>query len=473
MSMVLKKASLATVLALTVGAASVGAVSAATATAASTTQLASSAYFVNGTAVQLGTIAEKGKTLVSLRDLSSKLGVKVHVESGAILAKLNGHTVELKSGSGVLKVDGAEQKLDVAVKNVKGITYVELQAYVEALGASLYKDETGTIWIDAKLLANVDRIQWVDAQRYIASQETESGRADYLVEATTGKYRLLDIAADASDLVLSPNGDKAAYTNANGQVSVLDLTKISRPVVVSNDTNIKPELVWSADGKSIFFLQGDKGSVIAKLDPEINKITKILDDKVDYKANLEVSADGKTFTYTVTKPGSVVADGSKPVEADDVAIDMKGMEPQIYQFTVDPTVKENKAVQLTASADDKVFVHAAADASSVVYVSVSGDAAAKSTLVQVGKDKKTAPLYNEQDVYQAEYSGGKWYLLTEGDGTNPFVYEVDPAAGSAKQLHTLSEDVSEIFVKEGAPLAVIRDGRVFLDQNGHWKPVSR
>lgn len=76
-------------------------------------------------------------------------------------------------------------------------------------------------------------------------------------------------------------------------------------------------------------------------------------------------------------------------------------------------------------------------------------------------------------MYQAEFSGGKWYLLTEGDGTNPFVYEVDPATGSAKQLHTLTEDVSEIFVKEGAPLAVIRDGRVFLDQNGSWKPVSR
>ena len=473
MSMVLKKASLATVLALAVGAASAGAAFAANAKTENAVQLANSVYIVNGTAVNFGTMAEKGKILVSLREISSKLGANLQVSGGGVQAKLNGHTVELKSGSAVLKVDGAERKLDVPVKSVKGVNFIELEAYVDALGASFYKDETGTTWIDAKLLANVDRIQWVDAGRFIATQENETGRADYLVEAATGKYRLLDVAADASDLVLAPGGQKAAYTNANGQVSVLDLSTVSRAVVVSNDTNIKPELVWSADGASLYFLQGDKGSVIAKLDPEINKITKILDDKVDYKANLEVSADGKTFTYTVTKPGAVVADANKPVEADDVTIDTKGTEPQIFQFTIDPAAKENKAVQLTASADDKVFVHAASDGSSVAYVSVSGDAAAKSTLVKVGKDKKVAPLYNERDIYQAEFTGGKWYLLTEGDGDNSFVYEIDPATSAAKQLYTLSGAASGIVAKEGAPLAIVQDGRVFLEVNGRWKPASR
>ncbi|PRX75046.1 TolB protein [Cohnella sp. SGD-V74] len=472
MSMVLKKASLVTVLALAVGTASAGAAFAATATATSAVQITNSAYIVNGTTVNLGTITEKGTTLVSLRDLSAKLGAKLQAAGGVVQAKLNGHTVELKAGSAVLKVDGAEHKLNVPVKNAKGVTYVELGAYVEALGASLYEDGKGSVWIDAKLLSNVDRIQWVDAERFIATQENETGRADYLVEAATGKYRLLDVAADASELILAPNGTKVAYTNAEGQVSVLDLTKIGRAVVVSTDTNIKPELVWSADSASIYFLQGDKGSVIAKLDPEINKITKILDDKVDYKANLEVSADGKTFTYTVTKPGAVVADANKPVEEDDVSIDMKGTEPQIYQFTVDPSVKENKAVQLTTSTDDKVFIHAA-DGSSVAYVSVSADTSAKSTLVKVGKDKNVASLYNERDVYQAEYAGGKWYLLTEGNGDDQFVYEVDPATGAAKQLYTLSSAVSGIVVKEGAPLAVIQDGRVLVDVNGSWKPASK
>ncbi|WP_372636990.1 stalk domain-containing protein [Cohnella sp.] len=471
--MVLKKASLVTVLALAVGTASAGAAFAATATTTSAVQITNSAYIVNGTMVSLGTIMEKGTTLVSLRDLSAKLGAKLQSAGGVVQAKLNGHTVELKAGSAVLKVDGAEHKLNVPVKNAKGVTYVELEAYVEALGASLYEDEKGSVWIDAKLLSNVDRIQWVDAERFIATQENETGRADYLVEAATGKYRLLDVAADASELAVSSDGKKAAYTTADGHVSVLDLTRASRAVVVSSDSSIKPELVWSADGASLYFLQGDKGSVIAKLDPEINKITKILEDKVDYKANLQVSEDGKTFTYTVTKPGAVVADASKPVEADDVAIDMKGTEPQIYQYTVDPSVKENKAVQLTASADDKVFIRAASDGSAAAYVSVSGDAAAKSTLVKVGKDKNVATLFNERDVYQAEYADGKWYVLTEGDGEKLFVYEIDQATKAAKRIYELSDSVSEIIVKPGAPMAVMQDGRVFLELNGRWKPVSR
>ncbi|QMV40725.1 stalk domain-containing protein [Cohnella cholangitidis] len=470
--MLLKKASVVSVLALAIGVSAAGAASAATATKASAVQVTSSAYIVNGATASISTFYEKGRTLVSLRDLSLNLGVRLQVTKDGIQATLNGHAVQLKVNSNLIRVDGTEQQLNVPVKSVKGTTYVELKAYVEALGASFAKDASGTIWIDANLLSDVDHIQWVDAARFIASQENESGRSDYLVDAQTGKYSKLILSSDASELVVAPNGKKAAYTNANGEIYVIDFDKIV-PTKVSSDTNIKPELVWSADSASIFFLQGDKGSVIAKLEPEINKITKIVDDKVDYKANLGVSADGKTFTYTVTKPGAVVADSSKPVESDDVAIDMKGTEPQIFLFKVDPSVKENKAVQLTTSADDKVFIRANADASNVTFVSVSSDDAAKSTLVSVSNDKTLKTLFNEKDVYDAVLSGGKWYLLTEGSGANNFVYEVDPATGTSKQLYTLDETVSEIVAQEGAPFAVINDGRVFLNINGLWKPTTR
>ena len=57
-------------------------------------------------------------------------------------------------------------------------------------------------------------------------------------------------------------------------------------------------------------------------------LTKVLEDKVDYKANLSVSTDGTKFYYTVTKPGAVTAPDGKPVDADDVAIDTTGTEPQ-------------------------------------------------------------------------------------------------------------------------------------------------
>jgi len=470
--MVLKKAFLASILTLAIGASAAGAVSAASATKASETQAASAVYVVNGSTANISTIEENGIALAALREIAPKLGAKLQIADGGVRAKLNNRVVVMKIGSDAIQVDGAEQKLQVPVRSIKGVTYVELKTFVEALGGQFEKNEQGTTWIDSNLLADVDHIQWVDDSRFIASQETDSGRKDYLVDALTGHSERLRIPEGASELVAAPDGTKAAFTNANGEVFVLDFKAI-RPYQASKDTSIKPELVWSADSSSIYFLQGDKGSVIAKLEPETGKIAKILEDKVDYKANLNVSSDGLTFTYTVTKPGVVVADASKPVDADDVAIDMKGTEPQIYQFTVDPGAKENKAVQLTSSSDDKVFVRAAADGSSVSYVSVGTDEAARSTLVTVGKDKKTVTLYNDKDVYDAVQSAGKWYVLTEGADGGLFVYEVDPVTSAAKQLYELNDTVTEIFAKDGAPFAIMDDGRVFVDSNGQWKPVTR
>jgi len=469
-SMVHKRAIGVSLLALAIGTGSSGAAFAAG--TGSAAQSANVSYVVNGVSVNLSTISENGQTLAALRDISPKLGAKLSVSGGAIQAKLNNHVVTLKNGSDVLLADGTERKLPVPVKSIKGVTYVDLKTYVEALGAQFAKDASGPIWIDAALPENVDHIQWVDATRFIASSETETGRKDELVDSLTGKSQRLLVPEDASELVVAPNGAKAAYTNANGEVFVLDFKAVG-PVRASGDTSIKTELVWSADSAAIYFLQGDKGSVIAKLEPEINKISKVLEDKVDYKANLQVSADGKTFTYTVTKPGAVVADANKPVEADDVTIDMKGTEPQIYQFTVDPTAKESKAVQLTTSADDKVFIRASEDGSSVSYVSVSPEDGAKSVLAKVGKDKKTSTLFDDKDVYEAVAAGGKWFLLTEGDGDGLAVYEIDNATGAAKPVYALKDTVSEIYAKEGSPFAVLNDGRVFLDFEGHWRPISR
>jgi hypothetical protein len=469
--MLLKKASMVSVLALAVGVSAVSAVSAATVTKAIAVQVTNSTFVVNGVSANISTFTEKGKTLVSVSDLSKKLGAKLKVVKGGVQAVLNGHKVELMNNSKEIKVDGVKQQLIVPVMAVKGTSYVELKAFVQALGAQFARDASGTTWIDANLLANVDHIQWVDSKSFIASQENDTGRFDYLVNAQTRNKVELVNAVDASEVVVSPNGMKAAYTNAAGEVFVIDLT-IRTLTKVSADTSIKTELVWSADSANIYFLQGDKGTVIAKLDPATGTISKVLDDKVDYKANLEVSNDGKTFTYTVTKPGAVVADASIPVEADDVTIDMKGTEPQIFAYTVDPSIKDNKAVQLTTSTDDKVFIHAAADGSSVTYLSVSSEASVKSTLISVNKDKTVKTLFSDKDIFHAVQSGGKWYLITEGTGTNQNIYEFDSAMGTSKLLYTVSENVSDIVVKSGA-IAIISNGRVLVDVNGHWKPTTK
>ncbi|MGO4376365.1 TolB family protein, partial [Paenibacillus sp. MCAF20] len=150
-----------------------------------------------------------------------------------------------------------------------------------------------------------------------------------LVNATNGKYELLLSSAGTSDLVVSPNGQNAAYTDANGAVYVIDLnSKESKQV--STDSSIKNELQWSQDGTALFFLQGDKNSIIAKVNLADGTVSKVLEDKVDYKANLDVSADGTKFAFTVNKQPKVTADSNVDVALDDVAIDAAGTEAQVY-----------------------------------------------------------------------------------------------------------------------------------------------
>lgn len=453
--MFLSKASIVTVIAAAALATTASAANAATKPVTQAVEVASSVYTINGVSANIRTFVAEGKTQAALWELSGKLGASVDARSDGYTVTLNGNSLDLQ--------------LNVNVKKVAGVPYVELESFLQSLGALIESDATGTTWIDAKLLGEVDRVQWLDANRLIASRDTEDGRIDYLVDAKTGRYAKLNLAPGASELVVAPNGQVAAYTNAAGEIHIIALGS-HLTMKVSSDTSIKPELVWSADSKTIYFLQGDKGTVVSSLDLKSEKMSTVFEDKVDYKANLGVSADGKTFTYTVTKPGAVVADANKPVEDDDVAIDTKGTEPQLFAYTVNPSVKDNKAVQLTSTATNKVFFAPAADGSSVTFVNVGSDDAAQSTLVKVAKDKTVKTVFDQADIYEAAQSGSSIILLTAGEGDNQAIYEID-AAGNSKLLYKVSGDVTDIIAKNGA-LAIIENGRVYVNVSGHWKPTT-
>jgi hypothetical protein len=467
--MVLKKASAVSVLALAIGVSAVGSVSAAAVVKPSVVQVASSSYIINGVSESIHTFAQSGKTLASFRELSTKLGVYFQAGAkGVLTAKLNGHTVELQLNSKVIKVDGVEQQLSVPVKSVNGATYVELRAFVEALGGSF---NSGT-YIDANLLANVDHIQWVDASKFIASVETEEGRVDYMVDAKTGKHLEILNATDASELFVSPDGTQAAYSDSTGAVYVKDLNS-GVSTKVSADPNVKPELVWSADSKSIFYLKTDKGTTISQLDLASGKVTDVQTGG-DFKSNLNVTTDGKTLTYTqYTQPkivDPVLNDGDTPND-DNVNIDPSTEMLSVYQYVIDPANTANKPVQLTTSKDDKMSFEVAADASNVYYVSI-GDETTKSKLVAVSKDKTVKTVFDQYDVAQATMANGKLYVLTAGDANNQFVFEIDPATGTATKKYTVSADVTDIVAKAGS-FAVISNGHVYVDVDGKWKPTTR
>ncbi|MBO7744270.1 hypothetical protein I8J29_08700 [Paenibacillus sp. MWE-103] len=463
--MSMKKTLLISALAAAISTSVIGVASAAT------TQVTAPASFnvmVNDASITIRSIQSNGATLVSLRDLGSATGALfvVNVKAG-VTAYFQGHAIELHADSKAATVDGQPVELEQAVANVNGSYYISVADFVGLFSVDAEQDDAGQIWIDSVQRIHADSIAWINANQLLASSLTEEGRIDYIVDAKTGAYKQVLSSDTASELTVSPDGTKAAYTNEDGSVNVIDLTSPTfTSKQVSADANIKPELVWSADGSAIYFLQGDKGTVIQKLNVADGTIAKVLDDKVDYKANLSVSKDGTKFYYTVTKPGAVTAP-DKPVDQDDVAIDTTGTEPQVYFF--DASVKDAAPVKLTTSTDDKIFVGAAEDGSKAFFVSITDGQ--PSSLVSVAKDKTVAKVIGDKDVLAATIAGDTIYALTDaGDKTT--LSSVD-ASGTVKAIGNLEGNVTEVVAAPNGSVAVIVDDQTFVVQDGSLKRISK
>lgn len=464
----MRKAIAVSVMAAIVSTSAIGAASAAAATvkpATASVQAQSATFKVNGNDVTLSVVKSNGETLIAIRDLSKALGASLSAKNGATVATLNGHTVELKPNAKQLVADGKAVALAQPVKNVNGVNYIALRPFVAGLGGTV-SIQAGVISVSTiKLLEGAENPRFAGAGKLLVSKTEDNGRTDYLVDPKSGKSEVLLSSSDASDLVVAPNGAKAAYTDSNGAVYVIDLaTKATSKI--SDDSNIKPELVWSSDSSVIFFLQGDKGSVIAKIDPASGTITKILDDKVDYKSNLNVSPDGTKFVYVVTTLGKVTSDATN-VDEDKVDIDFSANQAQIFSF--DASVKDGKPAPLTTSTDDKLFV-ASADGAKAYYVSVpNGDQ--DSPVLAVDASAQPTTVYGDSDVIESVLDGGKLYVLAaKADGNA--IYEIDLATGAKKQLYAVSAEVSSIVVS-GSQIAVVRNGQVLVNQGGAWALVTK
>ncbi|SEK75065.1 stalk domain-containing protein [Paenibacillus sp. OK003] len=464
----MKKVLVVSMVATVLGTSVVSAVSAAPAVkpAANAAQVQNSTLTINGNSVVVRSIVKNGETLVSLRDVIKAIGAQAEVHSGTTVIKLNDHSVTLQNNSKQIVVDDVKVNLNQPVTIIGGTSYIALRPLVSGVGGTIVK-RNGLLEISTvSLIDEVENPRFAGADKLIVSKSDNNGRNDYLVNTTSGKYELLLTTDGGSDLVISPSGDQAAYTNAEGAVYVIDLkTKASK--LITSDNSIKPELVWSADGNAIYFLQGDKGSVIAKLNLADGAITKVVEDKVDYKENLNVSADGKKFIYTVTTLGTVTSDTTN-VDEDNVSIDFSSNQQQIFSYNTGNSKPE--AVKLTTSTDDKVFVWSA-DGQKAYYVSVPSEDG-KASLLSVDSSQKSTPVYSEYDVEQAILSGGILYVLAAQDDSNSVILSIDPVTGKQTKLYTVSSDVSSIAVA-GTQISVVENGRVLVQAGGSWRAVTK
>lgn len=464
----MKKALVVSMVATVLGTSVVSAVSAAPAVkpAANAAQVQNSTLTINGNSVVVRSIVQHGETLVSLRDVIKAIGAQAEVHSGTTVIKLNDHSVTLQNNSKQIVVDDVKVNLNQPVTIIGGTSYVALRPLVSSVGGTIAMRGGQLEVSTVALIDGVENPRFAGADKLIVSRSDDNGRTDYLVNTTSGQYDLLLTTDGGSDLVVSPSKEQAAYTNAEGAVYVIDLkTKASK--LITNDDSIKPELVWSADGNAIYFLQGDKGSVIAKLNMADGAITKLVEDKVDYKENLNVSADGQKFIYTVTTLGKVTSDATN-VDEDNVSIDFSANQQQIFSYNTGDSKPE--AVKLTTSTDDKVFVWSA-DGQKAYYVSVPSEDG-KASLLSVDSSQKSTPLYAEYDVEQAILSGGILYVLAAQDDSNSVILSIDPVTGKQTKLYTVSSDVSSISLA-GSQISVVENGRVLVQAGGSWRAVTK
>ncbi|MCM3629274.1 hypothetical protein M3194_18165 [Paenibacillus glycanilyticus] len=443
----MKKAVVISVLATAIGAAAVTPVMAQSAVqSAQAVQIGSLTVSINGQPAAIRTIDAQGVTLASVRDLAKALEASLNVAGSTITVQLNHNVVQLNDAV-----------------TVSGTAFVEPVSFLTKLGVGYSNGNITSV----KFLENAEQVTWVNASKLIVSKSIDTGREDYLVDAATGKNELLLTSSDTSELIVSPDGSKAAYSEADGTVNVIDLST-KQSTKVSTDTSIKNEMVFSADGSSIFFFQGDKNTVIAKLSLADGAVTTVLEDKVDYKANLAVSADGKKVAYFQIKQ-PVVKNDATDVSKDDVTIDPTGTETQAFFY--DSAKADNKPVQLTKDATDKAFLELSADGSKVYYVSIGEDSVGSIASVDTAS-LAAASVYNAEDVFQLNQADGKLIVLTaKGDANS--ISAIDPATGTASKLYGVSDAVSELIVSGKGDIAAISNGQLAVPVNGKFTTITR
>ncbi|MFD1904466.1 stalk domain-containing protein [Paenibacillus rhizoplanae] len=289
-------AALASSLLITGGAVSVLATSSHVSAAAVKTATAvegSMTWSINGTPVALSTINSGGYKLYSLSQVAAELGAGlVHGSSGIQLNDSKGlHSVQIQAGVKSYQVDGETLEFTVApvVRNSK--TYVELTKLVTALGGELAADDH-TILSFARPAGSFDTLHWSADGGLIANQSDAESTLLYKFTQTPGNYDLFSSSEGAVDFAVSADQQWGAFSDETGQLKLINLSTglISS---LGKDTSVKTDIVWSSDGKTLYFVQGDKQEKLAQISVETGEVKALLEDKVENKSELRISADGK------------------------------------------------------------------------------------------------------------------------------------------------------------------------------------
>lgn len=432
--------------------------------------VASESIRVNGQNMTVSMLKAGNGKLIALGDLAKMYGAAATSTKGLITVKTgkNGHTLQLQSGSKTFKLDGEARTFTAAPVIQDNRAFVELKPVVAALGGEVIAaGDTLQILTAGRIEGSFASVSF-DAKGRLVAVKEDADPAQLYSLGSDYSSRLLFSNPNASNMTISPNGDLAAYTDETGQLYLVSLNG-GEPYKLGADTSVKTDLAWTADGKKIYFIQGDKQEKISCVSVDTGQMTEILADKVENKSEVRVSADEKKIAYIVTATG--VAQNDKDSTEDSLKIDYSGAGEQIY--TLDLGVKDAKPAALTASGDNKLYP-AFLGNGSVAYLSADPEQAnAKGAIKAVSASGGTRDLIADADFFLSA-SSPSGHLAAAGVAADGSWKVYALVSGVKTEVYATQADVTGLAISEnGTRVAVVADGKVILVQNGKTDQLTK
>ncbi len=433
--------------------------------AVTTTQI-----LVNGQSASVQMLQAGNGKLIAVGDLVKAYGAAVTSSKGVITIKSDkiGHSLQLQTGSKTFKLDGEAHSFTTAPVMQDNRSYVELKPVVLALGGEvLDAGQTLQILTEERIAGSFASVSF-DAQGQVVAVKDDADPAQLFHLNTDYSSRLLSSDNSVLNMSISPNGESAAYTDESGQLYLTSLSG-GQPFKLGADTTVKTDLAWSADGKKIYFVQGDKQEKISYITIDTGKITEVLADKVENKSEVHVSADEKKIAYIVNITG--VAESDKDSTEDSLKIDYSGAGEQIY--TLDLNVKDAKPAALTTSNDNKLYPAFLSNGSIAFLSADSENSSAKGVIKSISADGKIQDLIGDVDMAlsAASANGNIAAAGTAADGSTK-VYSV--VAGIKTELYSTKSDVTDLAISsDGTRVAIIADGKIIVVQNGKASQLTK
>lgn len=309
---------------------------------------------IDGSLKNITTIKHGSKVLYSLKDLSAALKItsNLNKKNNSIEYKLvSGKTktsllFNLKTNSTLLN----NKKFNISIVNHKGVPFADANVFASIFGKEVLKTENASmLYISSSKLIQADtfEIQFLADGKLIVTGDTEDTLHSYIFNPISMK---IEKTLPYQDLTVSRDGKSAVFVDDEAMINYIDLKTFK---VTKFDKNVEPKtsLTWSSDNKKIFFIEGDKNTNISQLDVATGEFKSLAADKVENKSDLVIASEVPLkFVYSVTKPATSTVD---PETGETTVIDESSASQDLW--SVDTTVTGATAVQLTKTAENKIY----------------------------------------------------------------------------------------------------------------------